>query len=160
MTTATTRPASGVRPAYRTRDHIVTGTAVQLSNLKANHCAAGTLVSHSEPLPVTGGRFQVVFRLVEQLPARPVPQPAPVRSGGEDVAARRRRTSARRVVLITAGAVVTLAGLGYLIGRLVQVAAANLPLILGVLAVLGVVLVGLRRGGVCTGIHCPGCGHR
>jgi hypothetical protein len=49
---------------------------------------------------------------------------------------------------------------GYLIGRLVLVVAANLPLILGVLAVVAIVLVGLGSRGVCVGIHCPGCGHR
>lgn len=147
MPTTVTRPVTGVRPStrYLRREHVVTGTAVELSNIVRAHRAAGTFVGMSEPHAVTGGRFQVRMALLERAPARPVPR------------VRRRSRCAWCIAGGASAAVLVLAGVGYLLGRLVLVVVANLPLILGGLAVLLMLAVALGRAGVCAGVHCGGC---
>ena len=146
--TTTARTASGVRPStrYVLREHVVTGTAVELSNVVGAHRAAGTFLAISEPYPVTGGRFQVRMTLLEQAPALRARR-----------AVRRRSRRAECITAAVAGAVLTLGTVGYLLGRLVVFVAAHLPLILGGLTVLLILAAVLGRSGVCTGIHCGGC---
>ncbi len=66
--TTTTRTVTGVRPStrYLMREHVVTGTAVELANIVRAQRAAGTFRGMSEPHPVTGGRFQVRMALLER----------------------------------------------------------------------------------------------
>jgi hypothetical protein len=158
------------RPTYRYRNHIVVGTIGELSNVVTAHRRAGTFVGLGQPRPLTGDRVEVGLRVLERLPSRAAARPAtrvpaPVRPtvraqqpGAQPATVQVPRVQrSRRVVLIAGGATVLLAGIGYLLVRLVELIAAHLPLILGSLAVLLILAAVTGGSRVCTGVHCGGC---
>lgn len=163
--TATGRPAPprlrqplGIPIRHRSivRDHTITGTATQLSNLVANHRLAGTLVAMTAPRPV-GDRYQVIIWVREYQPTRPT---VTVSSVGEHTRTRARRPRRARVAVIATAVAGAVAGIlavaAYLIGQLVELVAAHAGLILGVLA-LAAILAALAAWGSGRRRHCPGC---
>jgi VIT1/CCC1 family predicted Fe2+/Mn2+ transporter len=165
MTThATTRPGRPVTPraaGHHTtvlRDHTVTGTPAQLANLIANHRNAGILVALTAPRPVTADLFQVVIRLRETTPTRPL---ARVTSVGAYARTRARRSRRTRLAVIVTAITGTTAGLlavtAYLLGQLVELIVAHAAVVLTALALAAVLagLTGHRRASRRR--HCPGC---
>jgi hypothetical protein len=139
----------------------VIGTADQLTTLIANHRTAGTLIAVGRPfaLPYRPGHYQLRIRLRNQL-ARPTTQITPMAERASTRSRRRRRTRiAATITAVTGGIAGLTAVAAYLLGRLVELIAAHLGLLLGVVAV-ALLLAALVRAGACPGIHCPGCRHR
>lgn len=154
-TTRTGQPATaGLDYAYVTRQHVVTGTLAQLTNLISNHHAAGTFIAATAPRPIGTDRFQVVMRLLEPAPIRPTTWVTSVGDQARTYARPARRT---RIAVIATTAAGTVAGLlaaaAYLIGQLVELLATPAALILGVLAVI----VAYRASRRSRNRHCPGC---
>jgi hypothetical protein len=160
--TTHTHPVTG-RPVtaraagpYRTRDHTVTGTAIQLANLVANHHNAGTLVAMTAPRPA-GDRFQILIRVRESQISRPTVR---VTTVGEPARTRSPRRGARIAVIITAVtglAAGLIAVAAYLLGQLAELIAAHAGQILGVLALTAVTAGLAARRGSRRRRHCPGC---
>jgi hypothetical protein len=162
MTTHTdTPPATGRPPTaraagpYLIRDHTVTGTAIQLANLVANHHNAGTLVAMTAPRPV-GDRFQILIRVREPRPT------IRVTSVGEHARTRIRlpRRGARIAVIattITGTAAGLIAVAVYLLGQLIELITVHAALILGVLALAAILAAAAARRNSSGSRHCPGC---
>lgn len=133
------------------RDVVVTGTQGYLDAVMRRHASTGELVAAGMPRQVSAYdprmRTVVRLRLVAVRPPAQAPRP-------------RLRLSPRAgwvlAGLATAAGAVT--AIAYLIGALVEFAAAHWPAIVGGLVVVALVLIGLSRltGGSCPGLHCPG----
>ncbi|PZF88577.1 hypothetical protein [Micromonospora deserti] len=134
------------RPAVVARR--IVGTPAEVAATVALVRDSGRLVSMTTPRQIPGdSRVTVTVRFLDD--GRPAP--APVRR-------------LRRGRVIAAAAVPTLGAVavaGYLAAvQLVHAVRAAFPLVAGVVLVLVVIAVLVRRSGrCCPGLHCPGCGH-
>ncbi|MBQ1035886.1 hypothetical protein [Micromonospora sp. C81] len=133
------------RPAVVARR--IVGTPAEVAATVALVRDSNRLLSMSEPQLIPGdSRVTVTVRFLDT--TRPTPAPA------------RRVNRGRIAVAIAVPTVGALAAVGYLAAQLVQTIRAALPAIAGVVLVLIVIALLLRRSGrCCPGLHCPGCGH-
>ncbi|MGB2569292.1 hypothetical protein ACPFP2_12685 [Micromonospora citrea] len=107
---------------------------------------SGRLLSMTQPREVPGSdRVTVTVRFLDTH----LPAPAPVR----------RLRRGHIIAAATVPAVGALVGVGYLAAQLVDEVRSAAPLIAGVVLVLVVLALLLRRKPGCTGLHCSGCQH-
>lgn len=133
-------------PAPTPRLHLdrdVIGTPNEVAAQVALARRSGRLVAMTEPLETRDGRVWVTVRVLASKPA---------------VSPTRRRLRWQVVVPVTVGATAVLAGLAWAVVQLVDAITANAPTIAAALLLAVLLLAVLvRRGHVCTGLHCPGC---
>lgn len=124
-------------------DRRIIGTPDEVAAQVALARRSRRLVAMTEPRETTDGRgVWVTVRVLD----RPAPVPA------------RRRLRWQIAVPVAATTAAVLTGLGWAVVQLVTAIVAALPWLLGALAVAGLVLALLvRRGHLCTGLHCPNC---
>ncbi|RAO23351.1 hypothetical protein MED15_01191 [Micromonospora noduli] len=133
------------RPAVVARR--IVGTPTEVAATVALVRDSNRLLSMSEPRLLPGdSRVTVTVRFLDT--NRPTPAPA------------RRVNRGRVAAAVVLPAVGALAAVGYLAAQLVQAIRAAFPALAGVVLVLIVIALLLRRSGrCCPGLHCPGCGH-
>lgn len=133
-----TRPAQRLVPTDRT----IVGDPESVGRVLLHKHQQGTLIGVMGRLRRHhDGRVSVPVRMLE--PADPVP-----------------RRSRRRMYLVTAGVVVTLAlvaAAGWALAVAVSWVAGHLGHILGVAVIAGLVLMGVAKVSRAVRRHCPGC---
>ncbi|MFG1886668.1 hypothetical protein ACGFIR_02195 [Micromonospora sp. NPDC049051] len=125
----------------------VVGTPAEVAATVALVRDSGRLVSMTAPRQMPGDpRVTVTVRFLD--------------NNGPAPAAVRRLRRGHVVAAVAVPTVGALAAAGYLAAQLVNAVRSMVPLIAGVVLVLIVVALLLRRSGrCCPGLHCPGCGH-
>ncbi|MGK5522433.1 hypothetical protein ACSNN9_24190 [Micromonospora sp. URMC 107] len=125
----------------------VVGTPAEVAATVALVRDSGRLVSMTKPRQMPGdSRVTVTVRFID--------------NNGPAPAAVRRLRRGHLVAAVAVPTVGALAAAGYLASQLVDAARSAVPAIAGVVLVLIVIALLLRRSGrCCPGLHCPGCGH-
>ncbi|MFI7304416.1 hypothetical protein ACIBM8_14510 [Micromonospora aurantiaca] len=138
--------------AHRTRPTTLTrrivGTPAEVAAALAVLRESGRLMFADRPHHHADGRVTVTVRFLDT--ARTTPPP---------VVRRLRRGRVIAATATTTTAVGALAGIGYLATQVAHTVERNAPAVVGVVLVLLVLAVLLRRKATCGGLHCSGCRH-
>ncbi|NES29878.1 hypothetical protein GCE86_24745 [Micromonospora terminaliae] len=123
----------------------IVGTPAEVAATVAVLRDSGRLLFMDRTQQTGADRVTVTVRFLDT----PGPAPAPVR--------RLRRGPV--IAAVTVSTVGVLAGVGYLAAQLTHTVRAAFPGVVGVVLVLVVLALLLRRKTRCAGLHCAGCNH-